>query len=174
MKLFVINGERNPHLHDPTWHWLTLNQWLVGPRSNNCSQVFVFSLTCKTNLKSGRRQTLCNNSSSHCVYLTLIGCLKSERVGLFLLQFTTLLRFICVKYSFTLTAEWRGCCLLLDLKEWMVSVLVAEMHILQCCFVLCSSDQLWRTSCVCEANLRRQRELCWLHGGNYLQRGEHH
>lgn len=128
MKLFVINGKINPHLHDPTWHWLTLNQWLVGPRSNNCSQVFVFCLTWKTNLKSGRRQTLCNNSSSHCVYLILIGRLNPERVGLFLLQFTTWLRFICVKYSFTLTAEWRGCCLLVDLKEWMVSVLVAEMQ----------------------------------------------
>lgn len=120
MKLFVINGKINPNLHDPTWQWLTLNPmtgWATQQQLQP-SLCFLFKIWSQ---EGGKHF---NNSSSHCVYLILTGCLNSES-----LQHDCGSSVKRLKCSFTLTAEWRGCCLLLlDLKEWMVSVLVAEMQ----------------------------------------------
>lgn len=92
---------------------------MIDPKPNDwlghaCQQQLQSSLCClfnvQKNLKSGRRQTVCNNTvRSLCVYLI---------VRLFLLvflQFTTLLRFICVTpemfiYSSQLSEVVVVCC----------------------------------------------------------------
>lgn len=103
---------------------MTPRDKVIAPKPNDwlghaCQQQLQSSLCClfnmQKNLKSGRRQTVCNNtvrSLSHCVYLILVG------VRLFLLvflQFTTLLRFICVTpemfiYSSQLSEVVVVCC----------------------------------------------------------------
>lgn len=98
---------------------MTPRDKVIDPKPNDwlghaCQQQLQSSLCClfnmQKNLKSGRRQTVCNNTvRSLCVYLI---------VRLFLLvflQFTTLLRFICVTpemfiYSSQLSEVVVVCC----------------------------------------------------------------